>query len=91
MTSIRELTKLSNGKELDIKYPIVLKDNDGKGVYYEASNGHWWKDEFDKDGNKVYSEGKTGFWEKREYRDGIQVYYEDSNGFLLDNRKEIEP
>jgi len=56
-----------------------------------TKNGFWWKDELDKDGNKVYSEGKTGYWEKREYRDGMQVYYEDSNGFLLDNRKEIEP
>ena len=69
MKTIRELTKLSNGKELDIKYPIELKDKDGRVVYSENSNGYWEKREYDTDDNAVYHEDYSGFGWKKEPKD----------------------
>ena len=81
MKTIRELTKLSNGKELDIKYPIELKDKDGRVVYGEYYHGFWSKREW-KDDKRVYYENSNGFWEKHEYdTDGNAVYHEDSEGY----------
>jgi len=55
MSTIRELTRLSNGKELDIQYPIMLHDKEGKIVYYEDFDGFWCKG--------GYQEGKVVFYE----------------------------
>ena len=87
MTTIREITKLSNGKELDIKYPIRLFDRDGHDVYYETSTGYWQKREY-KDGLLVYYEDSSNFWWRRDYEDGNQVYYENSRGYIVDNREQ---
>jgi len=76
--TIKEITKLSNGKELDIKYPIRLCDKDGNETYYEDSDGYWQKCEYD-DGKEVYFENSDGYWWNREYKDGKVVYHEESN------------
>ncbi len=47
--------KLSNGTKLDIAYPIFLKDEDGKVVYSQWSNGYWSKREF--------TNGELTYWE----------------------------
>ena len=40
-----------------------------------------------KNGNLIYKERSDGLWEKYEYDDrGNERYYEDSNGFIFDNR-----
>jgi len=62
--SIKELVKLSNGKELDIEYPIKLLDKDGNEVYFEDSNGDWYKHEY-KDGKMVYFENSNGYIDDR--------------------------
>ena len=85
MNTIRELIKLSTGKELDIEYPIRLYDRDGNVVYHEDTNGFWSKREY-KDGLEVYFENSNGYWLKREYEDGREVYYENSRGYTEDNR-----
>ena len=56
---LKELLKL-NGKELDIKYPIELFDDNGKRTYYEYSTGYWYKSEYDKDGNRAYYKNSYG-------------------------------
>ena len=61
MNTIKELTKLSNGKELDIEYPIRLHDKDGNEVYYENPDGHWRKKEYE-DGKQVYCEDAEDCW-----------------------------
>jgi len=38
--TIREAIKFEDGRELDIKYPINLKDENGGEVYFEDSDGH---------------------------------------------------
>ena len=88
MGTIKEITKLSNGKELDIKYPVRLYDKGGNEVYYEDSDGHWWKLEY-KDGNAVYYEDSNGEWRKCEYQGGKVVYFEDSRGYIEDNREPV--
>jgi len=80
MNTIKELTKLSNGKELDIDNPIYLYDEDGNQVYFEDSDGFWWKSEYE-DGNPVYYEDSTGYWSRREYKEDREVYREDSTGY----------
>lgn len=82
--TIREMTKLRNGKELDIQYPIILKDKDGNEVYFEASDGYLAKREY-ADGKVVCYE-TSDCWLKREYVAGKEVYYEDSDGYIIDNR-----
>ena len=77
--SLTEFLKLSNGKELDIKYPIQLFDKDGNRVYYEDSKGYWGKREY-KDGKEVYFENSKGNWSKKEYKDGKEVFFENSSG-----------
>ena len=40
-----------------------------------------------KNSNLIYKERSDGLWEKYEYDDrGNERYYEDSNGFIFDNR-----
>jgi len=80
MNTIRELTKLSNGKELDIEFPITLFNKDGHIVYYEYEDRYWQKREYKKEGDQMYLEDSLGFWSKCKYKDGKQVYYEDSDG-----------
>jgi len=58
--NIKEVTKLSTGKELDIEYPIFLYNRDGNLVYFETSDGYWWKREC-KDGIEVYYENSKGY------------------------------
>ena len=41
----------------------------------------------DKNGNIIYCEDLTGFWRKWEYdSQGNIIYYENSNGAIIDNR-----
>ena len=80
--TIRELTKLSNGKELDIAYPIEIKDKQGNETYCEYSDGFWYKSEYDSNGNCTYFENSCGYWYKSEYdSNGNCTYYENSDKF----------
>ena len=68
-------------------FPFLIKDKNGKRIYYEESNGYWFKREYDDKGNRIYFESSSGFWCKREYDDqGNEIRYEDSNGYIVDNR-----
>jgi hypothetical protein len=68
-------------KELGIEFtlPIEIRNSNGRRTYYEGSDGHWFRQEYDSNGNKTYYENSTGY--KREYdSDGKQTYYENSYG-----------
>ena len=89
MTTIRELTKLSNGKELDIQYPIVMRDAEGRQVYYEDATGFWSRRKYDQAGNEIYYIDSDGYWATGEYDSrGNVVYGEDSTGHLIGYRDE---
>ena len=64
------------------KGPLYLYDSNGKLIYYEKSNGYWFKQEYDSNNNVIYLENSTGFWSKREFDDnGNCIYYENSSGY----------
>ena len=70
-------------KELRIEFtfPIEIRNSNGRRTYYEGSDRHWFRREYDFNGNKTYSENSQGFWQKQEYdSDGKQTYYENSYG-----------
>jgi len=81
---LKELLKLSNGKELDVKFPIELFDSNGKCTYSENSKGYWIKREFDSNGNRTYYEDSTGYWIKSEFdSNGNNTYHEYSSGYWI--------
>ena len=62
-------------------FPFIVKDNNGKQLYYETSDGYWEKWEYDSEGRVIYYEDSTGYWRKFEYdSDGNEIYYENSDG-----------
>jgi hypothetical protein len=48
-------------QQLNIKeFPFVIKDSNGQEIYYEYSNGSWFKREYDSNGNLIYYENSDG-------------------------------
>ena len=44
----------------------------------------------DAKGNEIYYENSLGFWVKKEYNsEGIQIYVENSDGTIIDNRPKV--
>jgi len=68
--------------------PVKIKDNDvydinDKIIYYENSDGDWFKKEYDTNGKVIYFENSSGsgFWYKYKYNtNGNKIYSENSNG-----------
>jgi len=78
-------------QQLKIKdFPFVIKDKAGNAIYYETSNGFWFKREYDAHGNRIHYENSTGLWSKVEYdARGNEIYYETSNGTIIDDRPKV--
>ena len=79
-------------QQLNVKdFPFVIKDKNANYIYYENSNGHGYRQEFDKDSNRTYYESldgdSGGFWTKREYdKNGNEIYFENSDGTIIDRK-----
>ncbi len=75
-------------QQLNIKdFPFNIKDKNGNLIYFENSNGYWYKYERDENGNVIYYENSEGRWSKYERdENGREIYFEDSNGVIEDNR-----
>jgi len=74
------------------KFPFIIKDDTGKEIYHEMSDGWWYKREIDDKGQEIYFENSYGWWSKREFDDkGNQIYYENSNGTIRDDRPKAVP
>jgi hypothetical protein len=74
------------------KFPFVIKNDAGKEIYFENSNGKWYKREWDDNGREIYYERSDGYWIKYEYDDnGNEIYYENSDGHITDNRPKSVP
>ena len=68
-------------------FPFFIKDDQGNEIYFEYSNGDWYKCEYDDKGYETYCEYSDGYWNKREYdNQGNQIYLEDSDGLIIDKR-----
>ena len=69
------------------EFPFTIKDKNGNIIYYENSDGIWYRQEYDSNGNKIYYENSDEFWHKYEYdSNGNAVYYKDSDGVITDKR-----
>ena len=65
-------------------FPFIVKDKDGKEIYFENYDGTWSKCEYDIHGNIIRGENSNGFWSKREYdAHGREIYYETSAGYWI--------
>ena len=51
----------------------------GEVIYYENSDGEWYKKEYDDNGNEIYYENSNGYWFKKEFNGNI-VFYINSLG-----------
>ena len=76
------LKKLLKNQE----FPKKLFDKNRNQIYWENSNGFWVKSEYDSNNDEIYFENSNGIWVKREYDSNGMIYYEDSEGELVDNR-----
>jgi len=75
-------------QQLNVKeFPFEIKDKNGNLIYYQFSDGNWYKKEFDSNGNEIYYEDSNGYWCKREFdSNGNKIYFENCNGKIEDNR-----
>ena len=80
-------------QQLNVKtFPFIIKDDNGKEIYRELSNGDWHKKEYDDKGNLICIENSNGFWEKFEYDNNRNlIYWETSKGILADRRLKSIP
>jgi hypothetical protein len=70
------------------KFPFVIKNDAGKEIYFEDSDGWWKKREWDDKGEEIYYEDSDGYWIKYEYDErGNEIYWENSDGIIRDNRR----
>ena len=61
---------------------LVVKDKNGKEIYWEDSDGYWTKREWNSNGRIIYVEKSDGFWVKYEFdSNGNEIYWEASNGY----------
>lgn len=69
-------------QQLNVKeFPFEIKDKNGNPIYWEDSDGYWWKREYDSNGNEIYYENSNEYWCKSEYdSNGNEIYCEYSNG-----------
>ena len=82
MTTVAKLLKYDF-----IKGDLNLFDSNGKETYFEDSDGHWSKREYNSNCNQTYFESSNGYWSKSEYdSNGNEIYYENSKGTIIDNR-----
>ena len=64
-----------------IKYPIIKKDKQGNEIYFENSNGYWYKSKYNKQGKEIYFEDSDGYWNRSKYdKKGNEIYFENSEG-----------
>ena len=69
------------------KFPYTIKDKNNNEIYYENSNGHWWKQEYDSNNNRIYIENSDGGWWKQEFdSNNNRIYHENSKGEVIDKR-----
>ena len=87
MKTIAQQIKWNFAKEGD----LVIRNAKGNVIYFESSDGYWYKQEFDEKGNEIYYENSDGFWQKKEYDEkGNKIYYEDSYGEVIDKRPKCD-
>jgi len=66
------------------EFPFRIKDKKGNEIYFEDSDGNWYKCEYDSNRTTIYHEDSNKFWYKREYdSNGKLIYFENSNKYWI--------
>lgn len=80
-------------KQLKITdFPFEIKDKNNNRIYYEDSNGFWYKQEFDSNNNEIYYENSSGYWVKLEFdSNNNETYHENLYGTIKDKRPKPIP
>ncbi len=76
-------------QQLGIKdFPFVIKDKNGRVIYYERSDGYWSKREYDDNGDVIYWENSHGIIEDNRPKTDIQKAIEllTKEGLLVDGK-----
>ena len=68
------------------EFPFIIKNKNNNRIYWEGSNGYWWKLEYDSNNNEIYCEYSDGYWAKKEWDLTGLIYFEDSKGEVINNR-----
>src|SRR5690606_4543797 len=73
-------------QQLKIKeFPFEIRDSKGNLIYFEDSDGSWYKREVDSNSNQIYFENSTGYWAKSEFDSkGNLIYLETINDIIID-------
>ena len=79
-------------KQLNVKeFPLLIRNSKGQEIYFENSDGLWYKREYDSDSNQIYAENSYGYWIRYEYdSNGNHIYTESSYGTIYDNRPKTD-
>ena len=91
---MRKLSEIYKELGIAFKFPIEIKDVNGRWTYFEESMdywesiGYWQRWEYDAKGKITYYEKSNGYWSKHDYDDdGNETYYESSKGIKRGNPK----
>ena len=70
-------------QQLNIKtVPFIIRNDNQMIIYFEDSNGYWYKRGFDEQNNEIYFEDSDKYWYKREFdNNNNEIYHENSNGY----------
>ena len=50
-------------QQLNVReFPFIIKNSQRNEIYYEDSDGYWFKKEFDSQGKEIYFENSDGGW-----------------------------
>jgi len=72
--------------DFDTNGDLIIRDKYNNAIYFENSFGFWVKCEYDSEG-VIYREDSNKHWAKWEWdSQGNEIYYEDSDGTIRDNR-----
>jgi YD repeat-containing protein len=70
------------GEPVNIDFSGTIRNNKGKVIYTETSEGDWTRKEYDNNGRTIYNENSKGFWGKLKYdSNGRLIYSGDSDGY----------
>ncbi len=62
-------------------------DSKGNNIYTHYNDNSWIKRKYDDIGNVIFFKRTNNEWGKLEYNDeGKRIYYEDSEGYIKDDR-----
>lgn len=75
------MSLLNNKLKQGLTYPIELYNCSGNRVYYEDSEGYWWKKEYNSNYKEVYYETSNNYWYRltRDSNNNI-IKFKDSYG-----------